>query len=152
MTVWERPIGQRPFFDPENIKNIRLGEETKTHETIRRISTSRGTKRNKTNDPIPSFHHSPKPPRPLVTPSPSFLSPPLGFFIMRAMISVLGAALQSLSCPSPSWSPHRNDRKNEAGSRAVRRRPPRPVLIRGFVPGGLIEVVSRGMGCVLVGR
>ena len=30
--------------------------------------------------------------------------------------------------------------------------PPRPVLIRGFVPGGLIGVVSRGMGCAFVGR
>ena len=82
----------------------------------------------------------------------SFLSSPPGFFMLRAMISALGAASHSLSCPSPSWSPHRNRRKNEAGSRAVRRRPPRPVLILGFVPGGLIGVVSRSIGCAFVWR
>ena len=34
---------------------------------------------------------------------------------MRTMRSDLGAASHSLSCPSPSWSPHRNDRKKRSG-------------------------------------
>ena len=79
--------------------------------------------------------------------------PPPGFFMLRAMRSALGATSHSLSCPSPPWSPHWNDRKNEAGLiESGTKTPPRPVLIWGFVPGGLIGVVSRGIGCAFVGQ
>ena len=74
--------------------------------------------------------------------------PPPGLFMMSAMRSDLGAALHSLSCLSPSWSPHRNNRiKTKRGRERYEDAPPRPVLIRGFAPGGLIGAVSRGMGC-----